>query len=94
MDGEPEDFSQLVFGGEQIAVYPHFTQLDLTGVTSLQPEPLSEIRFVLDVHLGKLASDLRMLGFDTLYRNDAPDEELAEISAEENRILLTLTGSF
>lgn len=30
-----------------------------------------------------------MLGFDTLYRNDYEDAELAEISATENRIVLT-----
>jgi uncharacterized protein with PIN domain len=30
-----------------------------------------------------------MLGFDTLYRNDYDDEELAKISSEEQRILLT-----
>jgi uncharacterized protein with PIN domain len=38
---------------------------------------------------GKTAAYLRMLGFDTLYRNDYEDEKLAEISAGENRILLT-----
>jgi uncharacterized protein with PIN domain len=30
-----------------------------------------------------------MLGFDTLYRNDFRDEELAQISSREERILLT-----
>jgi len=30
-----------------------------------------------------------MLGFDTLYRNDYADEELAHISSTEDRILLT-----
>jgi uncharacterized protein with PIN domain len=30
-----------------------------------------------------------MIGFDTLYRNDYDDRELARISAEEHRILLT-----
>jgi hypothetical protein len=25
------------------------------------------IRFVLDIHLGKLATSLRLLGFDTVY---------------------------
>ena len=30
-----------------------------------------------------------MVGFDTLYRSDYSDEELARISAEEHRILLT-----
>ena len=44
---------------------------------------------MLDTHLGQLASYLRLLGFDTLYRNDYTDDELAQTSAEENRILLT-----
>ena len=36
----------------------------------VRPQPLREPRFVLDTHLGKLAEYLRLLGFDTLYRND------------------------
>ena len=32
---------------------------------------------------------LRLLGFDALYRNDYDDDELAHISSEEKRILLT-----
>jgi uncharacterized protein with PIN domain len=39
--------------------------------------------------LGQLAAYLRMLGFDTFYRNDYSDEELAQISSEQGRILLT-----
>jgi uncharacterized protein with PIN domain len=30
-----------------------------------------------------------MMGFDTLYRNDYHDEELAQVSHDENRVLLT-----
>lgn len=48
-----------------------------------------EPRFVLDVHLGRLAAYLRMLGFDTLYPQDHRDEHLAQISSDEQRILLT-----
>ena len=44
---------------------------------------------MLDVHLGRLAAYLRLLGFDTLYRNDYDDPALAGISADESRILLT-----
>ena len=44
---------------------------------------------MLDVHLGRLAEYLRLLGFDTLYRNDYDDPELAEIAGRERRILLT-----
>ncbi len=48
-----------------------------------------EPRFLLDGHLGRLAAYLRMLGFDSLYRIDYEDEELAELAHHENRILLT-----
>jgi hypothetical protein len=44
---------------------------------------------VLDTHLGKLAKHLRMLGFDSLYRNDYDDATLAELGSREKRILLT-----
>ena len=53
------------------------------------PQPLRDPRFVLDMHLGKLAAYLRMVGFDTLYRNDYDDGDLARISHDERRILLT-----
>jgi hypothetical protein len=48
-----------------------------------------EPRFVLDGHLGRLASHLRMLGLDSLYHNDYEDEQLVRASVEEERILLT-----
>ena len=40
-------------------------------------------------HLGGLARRLRMAGFDTLYRNDFEDGEIAEIAGQENRVVLT-----
>jgi uncharacterized protein with PIN domain len=48
-----------------------------------------EPRFVLDGHLGRLAAYLRMLGFDCLHENDYDDDQLAEIAAQEKRILLS-----
>ncbi len=48
-----------------------------------------EPRFLLDGHLGRLATYLRMLGFDCLYRNDYDDEQLAQIAQQEGRILLS-----
>jgi uncharacterized protein with PIN domain len=57
-----------------------------------EQQPKSEPRFILDVHLGKLASYLRLLGFDTLYRNDYSDTELARTAQSEGRILLTRDG--
>ncbi len=89
VNGESVDFSYLVQDGDQISVYPVFESFDITPVVRVRPKPLREPRFVLDQHLGKLAAYLRMLGFDTLYRNDYDDPELAQISHAEKRTLLT-----
>jgi hypothetical protein len=89
IDGRSVDFGYLVQDGDRISVYPVFESLDVAPLVRVRPEPLREPRFVLDTHLGKLASYLRMLGFDTRYRNDFKDAELARISSQERRILLT-----
>jgi len=88
-NGEPAVFSHLLRDGDRISVYPVFRSLDLAPLTHLQPRSESEMRFVLDTHLGKLAAHLRMLGFDSLYGHDCRDEELAQISAGEQRTLLS-----
>jgi uncharacterized protein len=75
--------------GDRVAVYPVFESLDLTPLIRLRPGPLRDIRFILDVHLGKLALLLRLLGFDAAFPGDIPDAELARISSEERRVLLT-----
>lgn len=89
VNSESVGFDYLVQEGDHISVYPQFTSLEVSDVSLVQPQPLDEPRFVLDVHLGKLATYLRLLGFDALYRNDYDDDELAQISSEEKRILLT-----
>ena len=88
VDDRPVDFAYGLQDGDWVDLFP---QLDKSLPSTAnqengaQPEP----RFVLDVHLGKLAAYLRMLGFDAKYRNDYPDQELAQIAGEEERILLT-----
>jgi uncharacterized protein with PIN domain/sulfur carrier protein ThiS len=89
VNGAPVDFSYIVQDADQVSVYPIFETFDATPIVRLRPAPLRESRFVLDAHLGKLAGYLRLLGFDTLYRNDYDDETLALISSTERRILLT-----
>jgi uncharacterized protein with PIN domain len=89
VDGRPVPFTHRLEGGERVAVYPMFERFELGEANALRPRPLREPRFVLDVHLGRLASYLRLLGFDTLYRNDYDDEELLHISCDQHRILLT-----
>jgi hypothetical protein len=77
VNGQAVDSSERLHGGEQVTVFPDHSSLD--------DEPC----FILDNHLGQLATYLRMLGFDCLYRNDYQDNELARVSIEENRVLLT-----
>lgn len=89
VNGHSVDFSYIVQDGDRISVYPVFESLDITPLVRLRPRPLRVSRFILDVHLGKLARYLRLLGFDTLYRNDYDDEELAQLARAKRRILLT-----
>lgn len=83
------DFAYRVQPDDYISVYPVFEAFDIAPLIRLRPKPLRETRFILDVHLGKLAAYLRFLGYDTFYHNDYTDETLAQISADERRILLT-----
>ncbi len=89
VNGESVGFSHILRDGDRVSVYPVFEALDISPLTRLRPAPLRTPRFVADAHLGKLARYLRLMGFDTLYRNDYHDQELAEISARQRRILLT-----
>lgn len=89
VDGEPVGFNYKMQGGEKVSVYPVFESLDISPVAKLRPEPLREPRFIVDVNLGKLALKLRLLGFDTLFRNDFEDDEIIAVSLREKRIILT-----
>jgi uncharacterized protein len=89
INGESADFSQMVRDEDRIAVYPMFEAVDITPELRVRPQALREPKFVLDVHLGKLAAYLRMLGFDALYRSCSTDAELVRVSSVERRILLT-----
>jgi uncharacterized protein with PIN domain len=89
VNGEPVDFAYRVKDGDAVSVYPVFESLDVKAVPRPRPEPLRDLRFVLDVHLGRLAAYLRMAGFDAAYRNRAADDELAAVVERDRRVLLT-----
>jgi uncharacterized protein len=89
VDGEPQTFDSLIDRDCRVSAYPHFHGFELTGLPVSQPELPEEPRFVLDVHLGKLARYLRLLGFDASYNNAADDDALVERASRDERILLT-----
>ena len=88
-NGASVDFNYIVKDRDELSIYPMFESVDVTPILNLRDAPLRQSRFVLDCHLGRLARYLRQFGFDSLYRNDYTDDELAETSAQEHRILLT-----
>ena len=89
VNGESAGFERLLQDGDRVAVYPRFEALDITPLLRVRERPLRVTRFVADAHLGGLAHMLRMAGFDTLYRNDYRDREIADIAEREGRIILT-----
>lgn len=89
VDGESVGFDYRVRDGDRISVYPVFERLDITPLLRLRARPLRNPAFIADANLGRLAKYLRLLGFDCLYDNRIDDDELARISSEAPRILLT-----
>lgn len=77
IDGVDAGLADRLHGGETVDVFALETQ-------SAGEPP----RFVLDVHLGRLAGYLRLLGVDTAY-GEADDDALRCIAAHEHRVLLT-----
>jgi len=49
----------------------------------------SEVKFIADVMVGKLARWLRVLGVDVAYSNTYEDDEIIRIACAEDRIILT-----
>jgi uncharacterized protein with PIN domain len=89
VNGVSVGFDYRLHAGDCVSVYPVFESLDIGPVTRLRPRPLREPKFICDVHLGKLARRLRLLGFDVAYRNTAADPELVETALAERRTILT-----
>jgi len=88
-NGRAINFMYLIHEGDEIDAFPETQRQALLYNSYMELRPPPPARFVLDTHLGRLASYLRMVGFDTLYSNTYRDDELTLISATENRILLT-----
>lgn len=88
VNGQPVDFAFVIGRESAIDVYPVESQ----GITSFAENRLQVLdirKFVADGHLGKLVRDLRLLGIDVVYDPASEDRQLASISSNENRALLT-----
>jgi uncharacterized protein with PIN domain len=88
VNGKPVELSHRAHDGDRVSVYPMFESMDVRG-SGVRSHPLRDPRFVLDGHLGRLARDLRLFGFDSVYGKDQHDAELVETAQSEDRLLLT-----
>lgn len=88
-NGLSVDFSYQLCDGDDIMVFPSSTDGAKESDILLSPRGGGEGKFVLDVHLGRLVRLLRLLGFDSLYRNDFGDKDIVRISLEDGRAILT-----
>jgi uncharacterized protein len=86
VNGAAEEFSYRLQHGDDVSLYPAFRTID---ISSLRPvaTAVPATRFVVDVHLNKLASLLRLCGFDAVVYHH--DEDIADAAAREARVVLT-----
>ena len=89
VNGGVVNFQYILQDKDTVQVSPLTPPVNPLVPDILRPTPLPAITFVVDVNAGRLAPLLRMLGFDTLYENNARNGKLAEIASTQNRILLT-----
>jgi hypothetical protein len=89
VNGVSADFLCPLSDGDRVSLFPVFESFDIGPLTKVRNGVLRKPSFILDVHLGKLAHLLRMLGFDALYRNNYTDAVLVALSGREGRTLLS-----
>jgi uncharacterized protein len=79
VNGAAADWDRRIDDGDVVRLAPRYPL----------GSPPDGARFLLDVHLGKLARLLRLLGMDAAHHADAADADLAAEAAATGRVLLT-----
>jgi uncharacterized protein len=82
-------FSHKLRNEDYVSVYPVFENLDISSVTHLREKPLRHLKFISDVHLGKLTRYLRLCGFDTYCNTDFDDFDIINFAVSDGRVILT-----
>jgi hypothetical protein len=80
-------FSTHISDGDHIDILP--VMPPRPDMLLLQPVPPVNSGFIADIHLGKTARRLRLLGFDTVWFTGRDDAEMLDIMEADGRILLT-----
>jgi uncharacterized protein with PIN domain len=86
-DDQTVGFGHTLANDADVGVFP--VQNRGTNRTDKRLQDAGVSRFVTDGHLGGLTRNLRLLGFDVAYSQDADDRQLLEVMSREIRALLT-----
>jgi uncharacterized protein with PIN domain len=86
-DGRIVGFDHTLSQDADVEVFPVGNGGTISTEKHLQASQI--IVFVVDGHLGKLARNLRLLGFDVAYEQNASDRQLLDLMIRETRALLT-----
>jgi uncharacterized protein with PIN domain len=87
VDGRPVNFQHTLNKAATVDVHPVPALSTEFEKNRLQAQCVK--RFIVDGHLGKLARNLRLLGFNVTYDQLAQDRQLLGVMTGENRALLT-----
>jgi uncharacterized protein len=87
VDEQTVGFDYTLANDAKVEVFP-VDNCD-TNRTEKRLQTIEIRRFVADGHLGGLTRNLRLLGFDVAYAQNADDRQLLEVTVRENRALLT-----
>lgn len=89
VNSQSVDFAYKLKNADSVSVYPVFESFDIASVTHIRENPLRDLKFISDVHLGKLTKYLRLSGFDTYYRTNYNDAEIINLAILDKRVILT-----
>ena len=87
VNGQPVDFDYAIASDADIELYP--VGIRSTNCKEQRLQISTDRTFVADGHLGRLARNLRLLGFDVAYDPNAEDRQLLCTMKSEDRALLT-----
>jgi len=89
VNGRRQDFSYNLNSGDEVEVYPKESVPEPGHLFDLKPAERLPERLVADVHMGKTARLLRLMGVDTRYDNANDEIEIIRMAEEEQRGVLS-----
>lgn len=79
---------------DRVSLFPPFESFDISALQQIRNAPLRKPSFILDVHLGKLARFLRLLGFDTKYERSGSINSIILQANNEHRTILSMSHAY